>query len=108
ASTSLLETSKQRLSLLPFVKNVDMSVKPVPNVNDQVDVDYKIKEDSAAQASFKVGYSQLYGVLIGAGLNQKNFLGTGNTFGINFNRSKVEEFYGIEYTNPYYTPEGIS
>ncbi|MBV9575156.1 MAG: outer membrane protein assembly factor BamA [Gammaproteobacteria bacterium] len=108
ASTALLENSKQRLSLLPFVKDVDMSVKPVAEKNDQVDVNYKVKEDNSAQASFKVGYSQLYGALIGAGLNQKNFLGTGNTFGINFNRSKLEQFYGIDYTNPYYTPDGIS
>lgn len=108
ASTALLENSKQRLSLLPFVKDVDMSVKPVSAVDDQVDVNYKVKEDNSAQASFKVGYSQLYGALIGAGLNQKNFLGTGNTFGINFNRSKVEQFYGIDYTNPYYTADGIS
>lgn len=108
ASTTRLENSKQRLSLLPYIKDVDMSVKPVPDVDDQVDVNYKVKEDSSAQASFKVGYSQLYGAMLGAGLNQKNFFGTGNTFGINFNRSKVEQFYGVEYTNPYYTPEGIS
>ncbi len=108
ASTSKLENSKQRLSLLPYIKNVDMSVKPVPDVDDQVDVDYKVKEDSAAQASVKLGYSQLNGIIFGAGLNHKNFLGTGNTLGLNFNRSKIEQYYGVEYTNPYYTPEGIS
>lgn len=108
ASSTRIEESKHRLSMLPFIKNVDLSVNPVPTVDDQVDVNYKVQEDSSAQASFKMGYSQLYGVILGAGLNQKNVFGTGNTLGINFQRSKVEQFYGIDYTNPYYTPDGIS
>lgn len=108
ASTSKLEESKHRLALLPYIKDIDMSIKPVPGRDDQVDIDYKIKEESAATASVKVGYSQLYGIIVGAGLNQKNFFGTGNTLGINFQRSKYEQFYGIDYTNPYYTADGIS
>lgn len=108
AVLSRLDESKRRLSLLPYIRNVDMSVKPVPDSDDEVDVDYKIKEDSAAQVSFKVGYSQLYHVILSAGLNQKNFLGTGNTLGVNFSRSKYEQFYSVEYTDPYYTADGIS
>lgn len=107
-STTKLEESKQRLQLLPFIKEVDMTVKPVPDADDKVDIDYKVKEDNSAQATLKVGYSQLYGPMFGAGLNQKNFFGTGNTLGLNFNRSKVEQFYGIDYTDPYYTPDGVS
>ena len=107
-STTKLEDSKQRLSLLPYIKDVSMSVKPVPGTDDQVDVDYQVKEDSSAQATAKLGYSQSYGLLLGAGFNQKNFFGTGNTLGVNFTRSKVEQFAGIDYTNPYYTPDGIS
>jgi len=108
ASNSKLEESKQRLSLLPYIKNVDMAINPVPEIDDQVDVDYKVKEDNSAQASFKIGYSQVYRVILGAGFNQKNFFGTGNTLGINLSHSKYEQSYGIDYTNPYYTPDGIS
>jgi outer membrane protein insertion porin family len=107
-SSAKLDDSKQRLSLLPFVRNVNMSVKPVPNKSNQVDVNYKIEEDNSAQASFKVGYSQVYRMILGAGLNQKNFFGTGNTLGINFQHSQFEQYYGIDYTNPYYTQDGIS
>lgn len=108
ASTSRLEESKQRLLQLPYIKEADLSVKPVPGVDDQVDINYKVKEENSAQISFKLGYSQLYGIIMGAGINQKNFLGTGNTLGINLSRSKYEQSYGIEYTNPYYTEDGIS
>lgn len=108
ASTTKLEESKHRLSMLPFLKDIEMSINPVPNVNDQIDVNYKVKEDNSAQATFKVGYAQNSGAILGAGFNQKNFFGTGNTFGVNFNHTKVEQFYSVDYTNPYYTPEGIS
>ncbi|OGT38861.1 MAG: outer membrane protein assembly factor BamA [Gammaproteobacteria bacterium RIFCSPHIGHO2_12_FULL_38_14] len=108
ASAEKIEESKRRLSLLPYLRNVDIAVQPVPNKDDQVDVNYKVKEDSSAQATFKVGYEQQYGVILGAGFNQKNFLGTGDTFGMNLSRSKYENFYGIDFTNPYYTADGIS
>lgn len=108
ASTTKIEESKHKLSLLPYIKEVDMSLKPVPDKDDQVDINYKVKEDSAGQVSFKIGYQKDYGFVIGAGLNQKNFLGTGNTFGINLSRSRYEQFYGVEFTDPYYTEDGIS
>lgn len=108
ASTAKLEESKHRLSLLPYIKDVQMSVNPVPTADNEVDVNYKIKEENASQASFKIGYSQFQKFIIGAGLNQTNFLGTGKTLGINLTRSKYEQFYGIDYTDPYYTEDGIS
>ncbi|HEX4044491.1 MAG TPA: outer membrane protein assembly factor BamA [Gammaproteobacteria bacterium] len=108
ASAQKMETSKNRLSLLPYIREVNMSLQPVSGTEDQVDVNYKIKEDSAAQASVKLGYTQLYHLTFGAGLNHKNFLGTGNTLGLNFTRSRYEQLYSVDYTNPYYTPEGIS
>lgn len=108
ASTSKLEDSKQRLTLLPFIREVDMTVTPVPGSQDEVDVNYKIKEDNSATATFKVGYSQIDRVIVGLGFNQKNFLGTGNTLGVNLSRSKYQQFYGIDYTDPYYTEDGIS
>ncbi|SRR5579883_373462 len=108
ASANKLEESKHRLLLQPFVKEAEMTVNPVEDSNDQVDVNYKVKEDNAATATFKVGYSQLYRTILGAGFNLKNFLGTGNTFGVNLSRSKYEQFYGVDYTDPYYTEDGIS
>lgn len=108
ASTTKLEDSKHRLTLLPFIKDVEMNLSRVTGKEDQIDVNYKVKEDNSAQASFKVGYSQDYKFLIGAGVNQKNFLGTGNNLGINFNTSKYEQFYSVDYTDPYYTEDGIS
>jgi outer membrane protein insertion porin family len=108
ASTSLMEESKHRLQLLPYIKEVEMSVKPVPNVDDKIDVNYKVKEEGSNQATFRVGYSGQQQIIFGAGLNQKNFLGTGSTLGLNLQSSRYEQNYSIDYTDPYYTLDGIS
>ncbi len=107
-STVKLEESKHRLSLLPYIRNVDMGVEPVPGTDDNVDVNYKVTEENAAQATFSIGYSQLDHFILGAGLNQKNFMGTGETLGLNFSRSRYQQFYGLNFINPYYTTDGIS
>ncbi|MDX1902481.1 MAG: outer membrane protein assembly factor BamA [Gammaproteobacteria bacterium] len=107
-SSGRIEDSKGRMSRLPFIKNVDTSITPVPGSNNQVDVHYKVKEDNAAQASLSVSYGRLTGVGFGVGLNQKNFLGTGETLGINATRNRYEQVFGIDFTNPYYTEDGIS
>jgi len=107
-SSGKLENSKHALSLLPYVKNVEMTIHPVPEHSDVVDVDYKVTEDNAAQATFNVGYSQIDRFILGIGLNQKNFLGTGKTLGINATRSRYQHYLGLEYTDPYYTEDGIS
>jgi len=107
-STSRLQQSKTRLQRLPNIKDVEMSIKPVKESDDEVDVNYKVTEDSAATANFSVGYSQLDHILLNAGFNQKNFLGTGNTLGFNLSRSRYQQYYGVTYMNPYFTDDGIS
>lgn len=107
-STIRLEQSKRRISLLPYIKDVEMSIAPVAGANDNVDVNYKVTEEGAAQATFSVGWSQAQHLMLGVGFNQKNFLGTGKTLGINVTRSNYQQYYGISYSNPYYTPDGIS
>jgi len=107
-SSIKLDQSKMRLNRLPYVKEVEMKMTPVKGTDDQVDVDYRVEEDSAAQANFSMGYSQLDHILFSAGLNQKNFLGTGNTLGMNLSASKFQKFYSINFMNPYFTDDGIS
>jgi outer membrane protein insertion porin family len=107
-STSQLEESKRRLNVLPFVKETEMSVVPVPSKNDQVDVNYKVTENNSAELTGRIGYSQTDRVLFGAGVNQKNFLGTGKTIGLNAETSRVQKYYSFNYVDPYFTQSGIS
>lgn len=107
-STKRLEDSKHRLKMQPYIKEVELSVLPVPSHKDLVDVNYKVTEQNAAEANLSIGYSQIERIIFGAGFNQKNFLGTGKTLGVNATTSRFQDFYGITYTDPYFTQDGIS
>jgi outer membrane protein insertion porin family len=107
-STSALDESKRRLNLLPYMRDTKMSLVPVQNQEDQVDVNYKMTESNSAELTGRIGYSQVDHVLLGAGVNQKNFLGTGKTVGVNMQTSHYERFYGASYMDPYFTQSGIS
>jgi outer membrane protein insertion porin family len=107
-STTQLEESKRRLNLLPYMRDAQMSLVPVPGVDDQVDVNYKVNENNSAELTGRIGYSQVDKILIGAGVNQKNFMGTGKTLGLNAETSRYERFYSGSYTDPYFTQNGIS
>jgi len=107
-SSERLEQSRMQINRLPFIRDVTTNLERVADTEDQVDVNYKVKEDVAAQANFNVSYGQVGGIGFGVGLNQKNFLGTGDTLGINLTRNRYEQVYSLDFTNPYYTPDGVS
>ena len=45
---------------------------------------------------------------MGVTVNQNNFLGTGNRVSAQVNTGKVNTVYSLSYTDPYFTPDGIS
>jgi outer membrane protein insertion porin family len=106
-STAKLDQSKHQLSLLPYIRDVQMDIAKVPTADDQVDVNYKVTEESSTQATFGLSYSQLYHFGLNAGLNQKNFLGTGKTVGLNFSGDRYQKYYGVSYSDPYFTQNGV-
>ncbi|MEM9244001.1 MAG: outer membrane protein assembly factor BamA [Pseudomonadota bacterium] len=107
SSYKLISTSKQRLLQLPYIRGVDVQTTPVPGKPNEEDVNYKVKEYPSASFSAGLGYNDAYGPLFNAAFNQKNFLGTGNQFGVNFQRATYLTQYAVNYNNPYYTNSGI-
>ncbi len=107
-SKEQIERSKVRLERLPYVEEASIEVEPVAGTEDQVDLIVKVTERSSNQFRVGAGYSQSQGVLFNVNLNQENFMGTGKQMDINVDNSKVNKNYSISYTNPYYTPDGVS
>lgn len=101
-----VQESKRRLDLLGYLERTEIRTKPVPNADDQVDLDFDVTEGPSAQAMVGAGYGS-NGLEFNAGINQHNFLGTGKTLGINFRNTEVLTNYSITYNNPYYTPDGV-
>jgi outer membrane protein insertion porin family len=106
-SKTNLDTSKVTLERLPYVSAVDDKTVPVSGSSNQVDINYNLTEQSANSVSGNIGYSELDGVIVGAGLNIPDVFGTGNIFGINTQISRPYQSVNFSFTQPYFTQNGV-
>lgn len=103
-----VDRSKVRIERLPFIEEVEVETTRVPGEDDQVDIEFEVKERLAGNFTATAGYSGDSGFIFGLGVQEDNFLGTGNSMGLQFNNSRYNEVYSLSYTNPYYTVDGVS
>jgi outer membrane protein insertion porin family len=108
ASTSKMELSKVRLERTGYFKEVDAQTQQVPGTNDQVDVFYTVEEQPSGSIGASMGFAQTYGIVFGASIQENNFLGTGKGVGISLNRSGFITNLSLNYSDPYYTRDGIN
>jgi len=106
-SGSNIDESKRRLDNLGYLKDVHPQLKPVEHSDDEVDLQYEVKEVSSAAASLQLGYSDTDGLIYGASLNERNFLGTGKSVGVQFDNSQYNNVYSFHYYDPYFTKNNI-
>ena len=107
-STKKVNRSKTRLDRLGFFEEVSLQTPAVPGTNDQIDVNYTVKERPSGNFLASVGYSQSGGVILSGSVNQNTFLGTGKRVGVGVNTSDVNTGFNVSYHNPYYTEDGVS
>jgi len=106
-STTQVERGKQRLQRTGFFEDVNVETPAVPGSSDQVDVNYTVEERSGGQLGAGIGFSQAQGLIFNTSISQNNILGTGNMLNFQFNNSDVNTRYGLGYSNPYFTDDGI-
>ncbi|MGZ8252171.1 MAG: outer membrane protein assembly factor BamA [Methylophilaceae bacterium] len=100
--------SKQRLERLQYFSDVNVETPAVPGTTDQVDLNVNVTEKSTGSIMFGAGLSSAEGVVLGVTVNQNNFLGTGNRVAAQVNTGRINTIYSLSYTDPYFTPDGIS
>jgi outer membrane protein insertion porin family len=103
-----IKRSKERIDRTQFFESVDIETPAVPGSTDQVDLNINVVERSTGSVQFGAGLSSNEGVVLGFNVSQENFLGTGNRVNAQLNTSNLNTIYSLSYTNPYYTPDGIS
>lgn len=108
ANGDKIEQSRVRLDRLGYFKEVKADTPQVPGQDDLVDVQYTVEEQPSGSIGASVGFAQGTGFLLGANLQQNNFLGTGKQVGIGATTSKYQTVYNFSYVNPYFTEDGVS
>ncbi|MGA9852383.1 MAG: outer membrane protein assembly factor BamA [Gammaproteobacteria bacterium] len=103
-----VERSRARLNFLPWVTNATVKTVRVPGSPDLVDLDYTLTERPAGTATAGIGYGSSSGLIIDGQIVNANFLGTGERLSIQASRSYIGHQYTLDFTNPYWTVNGIS
>jgi outer membrane protein insertion porin family len=102
-NSALWDVSLQRLNQLGYfeeVKPEDAEVKPQP-VEPKVDITLKVRERNRNSISFNGGVSGIGGSFLGLGYETNNFLGFGETFGVNLQGGTRQSQYQFNFTEPY-------
>ena len=108
ASAAAIEQSRIRLERLGFFSAAEVETVELPGYDDLVDIDFTVEEQSFGSIGGSLGYSQWAGLILGLNLQQNNFMGTGRQVGLNLNSSRYQSLASINYSNPYFTEDGVS
>lgn len=107
-SNATLEQSKNSLSRLTYMENVDFETVRLPGEEDKVDVNFTVKEQPSGAFNAGIGYGDRTKLSLQAGIQQDNFLGTGKRIAFNVSTVSYQKSVQLSYTDPYFTIDGIS
>lgn len=108
-SNSLIDRSRLRIARLPYVEDVQHKVERIAGSDDEVEINYDIKERSAGTFNAGLGFGgTTTGAFLQFDVTHTNFLGTGNRVAVVLNSRSYAQSYNISVTQPYWTIDGVS
>ena len=75
---------------------------------DKIDLSFSVKETKTGAIKFSISHSNNYGISVGAGIQEKNIFGSGNTLNADLKTSKSFNKVSFYFMNPNYNDEGHS
>ncbi len=107
-SNATLESSKNALSRLTYMEEVEFETIRLPGQEDVVDVNFNVKEQPSGSFTAGIGYGDRTKLSLQAGIQQDNFLGTGKRLAFNVNTVSYQRSAQLTYNDPFFTIDGIS
>lgn len=103
-----IKRSRERVERLGYFTDVNVETPAVVGTTDQVDVNLGVTEKATGSILLGAGFSSSEGLILSGSVSQNNLFGTGNQLSLQVNSGSVNKVYSISYTNPYFTPDGLS
>ncbi|MGL4766914.1 MAG: outer membrane protein assembly factor BamA [Formosimonas sp.] len=103
-----IQLSRDRIDRLGYFSEVTVETVPVAGTNNQVDVNYQVKEVPTGDMKLGLGYSSSDKVSLTGSIHERNFMGTGNSLGLSIDTSKSSRNATVTTSNPYFTKSGVS
>jgi len=103
-----IRLSRDRVDRLGYFQDVAVDQSEVPGSNDSVDVNLRVVEKPTGSLQLGAGFSTAEKVSVSFGIRQENAFGTGNYLGVEVNTSKFNRVIALNYTDPYFTADGVS
>lgn len=103
-----IDRSKVRLQRLSYIEQATIETPKVPGTDDQVDLNFDVKERLSGSFTIGMGYSQTQGLIFTSSISQENLFGTGKRLSANIDTGSVQQRFDVSYTDPYHTIDGVS
>jgi outer membrane protein insertion porin family len=107
-SRSILRNSLRKLRRLGYFSDVQISTSEVKGMPDKIDIAFDVEETQTGSVNFSMSHSNNYGISFGAGIEEKNIFGSGNTLNAELRVSESFNKISIYFMNPNYNDEGHS
>ena len=105
-SRSALRDSLLKLRRLGYFSDVQFSTSKVEGMPDKIDLSFIVEETKTGAISFSLSHSNNYGISVGAGIQEKNIFGSGNTLNADLKISKSFNKVSLYFMNPNFNDEG--
>ena len=103
-----IRLSRDRVERLGYFKEVTIETQEIPGSPDQVDLTVNVTEKPTGTLQVGAGYSSFEKLFLTFGIQQDNVFGTGNYLGTQVSTSKYNQVFSANFTDPYFTEDGIS
>ena len=107
-SRTILKDSLISLRRLGYFSDVQISTSEVEGMKDKIDINFTVEETQTGAVSFSMSHSNNYGIAFGAGIQEKNIFGSGNTLNADLKVSKSFNKVSVYFMNPNFNDEGHS